>query len=392
MILESSSVPHRCVIIIPTYNNDQTLMAVLDEVLSFGTPTIVINDGSSDSTADLLSHRTDVTVLSHDSNEGKGSALREGFEYAYEQEFSHAITIDADGEHALSEIPVFLSKIDEDPEALWIGSRKNPHGKSPRIAMPFTGFLGNIGIRLFTGVTLTDCQSGFRLYPLHPIVPLELKRNRFDYEQEVLLEASWSGVELKEFPISVVEQSREDTVSHYHPLKDFLRISRVHTRAMITRFINPFSSLKVEGKNSREKIYNLVKQELVSHTTPLKGALAFSLGVFMGIFPIHGFQVVVLMFLATKLKLNRPLAFLGVNVSAPPFLPFLAIAAVKTGDLFLPGSISGDITSDTIEKGGAAFMAFMLGSTLLAPVASIIAFVISYPLFLHVKRGFGSRH
>lgn len=376
-----------CAVVIPTFNNEQTITSVIDAVLPFCETIIVVNDGSTDNSSEILSLRSDITLLNQNENSGKGAALRRGFSFAVDNGFSHVITIDADGEHNPEEIPRFLEKMSEEPETLWVGARPIHSGEKNRMRY-IHRFIGNSGIRIFAGFTLSDCFSGFRLYPLSP-TSLACKSNRIDYEQEVLLESAWSGVELKEFDLEMVVLPDELKGAHYHPLKDVLRILRVHIKAMVTRFLNPFSSLKVEGNTTRQKVKNLVKQELLNHTTPLKAAIAFSLGVFMGIFPVHGFQVVTLMFLATKFRLNRPIAYLGVNVSAPPFIPFLILGAIKLGDVFLPGVIdTSEIDDSMIKKGGVGFAAFLLGSAMLAPIGAVIAFIISYPIFsvMNIRR------
>ncbi len=379
-----------CAVLIPVYNNEQTVATVIDQVKGRIDRIIVVNDGSTDRTSEILSLRSDIELISHEINRGKGAALRTGFEYAFAHGVTHVLSIDADCQHNADEIPLFLEKCAEDPESIWIGARTIfGSGKAP-LKNRLGRWFGNIWIRLFTGFDLHDTQSGYRLYPLAHLTPLEIKTNRYDYEQEVLLEAAWAGVTLKEFPIQQIYQSKEERVSHFRPFRDFMRIAKVHIRAMV-RHLNPFTTLAVEGNSVGEKIKNLAVRELTSHTTPLKASVALASGVFFGILPIHGFQVVTLMFMATKMKLNRPLAFLGVNVSAPPFLPFLIFAGVKIGDLFLPGSIqSVEVSGSLIEKGGAGFLAFLLGSLILAPVAASIAFLISFPIFSVIgpqKRG-----
>jgi len=375
-----------CAVLIPVYNNEQTIATVIDQVKCQIDRVIVVNDGSTDRTGAILTNRSDIELVCHEKNRGKGAALRSGFEYAFAQGITHVITIDADGQHNTDEIPLFLEKSTEDSESIWIGARTvEGSGKVP-FKSRLGRWFGNIWIKLFTGFALADTQSGFRLYPLTHLEPLEIKSNRYDYEQEVLLEAAWAGVPLKEFPVQQIYQSKEMRVSHFRPFLDFMRIGRVHSRAML-RHLNPFNSIKVEGKTAGEKVRNLIRGELTSHTSPLKASYAFSLGVFMGIFPIHGFQVVALMFVATKLKLNRPISFLGVNISAPPFLPFLIIGAVKLGDLFLPGSLQSlELTGTAVEKGGAGFLAFILGSVILAPIGAILALLISFPFFYSISR------
>lgn len=374
-----------CAVLIPVYNNENSVGTVIDQVKSQIDRIIVVNDGSTDRTGEILASRTDIELISYEINQGKGAALRTGFEYAFAQGVTHVLTIDADCQHNTDEIPLFIEAMNRDPESIWIGARTvYGSGKAP-FKSRLGRWFGNIWIRLFTGFDLHDTQSGFRLYPLAHLAPLEFKTNRYDYEQEVLLEAAWAGVSLKEFGIQQIYQSKEERVSHFRPFVDFMRIAKVHVRAM-SRHLNPFSSLKIEGKSFGEKLKNLVIQELTSHTTPLKASIAFATGVFFGLLPIPGFQVVSLMFVATKFNLNRPIAFLGVNVSAPPFLPFIIFGTVKLGSLFIPDMIDmNNLGEDTIKKGGAGFLAFVIGSLIIAPIIAVVAFLLSYPIFSGIR-------
>jgi len=374
----------RCAILIPVYNNEKTISRIIEQSLQHCSDVIVVDDGSTDTTNQQISQLTNITLMVNHTNIGKGSALKMGFEYAFEEGFTHVITLDGDGEHNPNDISVFLETLKECTDTLWIGSEylSTSETNSPTIRKRVGRRIGNSFMQLFTGFKLTNSHSNFRLYPLTPLEPLELRSKRFEYEQEVLIESAWAGVPLCEVSITPVTVSSEEYVSHTSPLKDFFRLVRVHGRASFRHFLTPFSSLKAEGNTTREKIRNIITRELTSHTTPLEASKAFSLGVFMGIFPVHGFQVVVLMLLASKLKLNRPIAFLGVNISIAPLLPIIIVAAVKVGDLFLPGTIdTSGISENLIQEGGEGFVAFIVGSLILAPLLAVIAYFVSLPIF-----------
>ena len=155
---------HFCVIV-PTYNNQKTLKKVLDSILDFTTNIIIVNDGSTDSTSEILKSYSQVTQIHHPKNLGKGRALRNGFRKALELGFEYAITIDSDGQHFAADIPVFLKAIQDEPNALLIGSRNMTQENVPKKSS-FGNKFSNFWFKFETGIKLDDTQSGFRLYPL----------------------------------------------------------------------------------------------------------------------------------------------------------------------------------------------------------------------------------
>src|SRR6185369_10013760 len=110
-------------VIVPTYNNAGTLGNVLKGVQAQTSQIIVVNDGSTDSTADVLSQFSGMTIISYPNNQGKGWALRTGFKKAVELGFENAITIDSDGQHFAEDIPKFLDELEQHPGCLIIGKR-----------------------------------------------------------------------------------------------------------------------------------------------------------------------------------------------------------------------------------------------------------------------------
>ncbi|MEP7168627.1 MAG: glycosyltransferase family 2 protein, partial [Bacteroidota bacterium] len=104
-------------VLIPTYNNEKTLRQLIEDVLKFTDQIIVVNDGATDSTPQILSQFPALTVVTFPVNKGKGIALREGFKKALEKSFRYAISIDSDGQHFPSDFPKFLEKISLEPDS-----------------------------------------------------------------------------------------------------------------------------------------------------------------------------------------------------------------------------------------------------------------------------------
>ncbi len=228
--------------IIPTYDNGKTVCQVIREVGRYVPDVIVVDDGSRDGTDALLRRLTDGTggqrtsgetptgimVVTHGKNRGKGQALKTGFAKARELGFTHAITIDADGQHYPSDLPVFLRAIDEHPQAIIVGSRNlNADGMPSRNS--FANKFSNFWFRLYTGVSLPDTQTGYRAYPLDRLHGLRLLTSRYEAELELLIFAAWHGEELWPLPIKVYYPPREERVTHFRPVADFARIFLLNT-------------------------------------------------------------------------------------------------------------------------------------------------------------------
>ena len=215
-------------VVIPTYNNGGTVGQVVSDVLAYCSDVLVVNDGSTDGTAEVLSKIAGIVVLSHAKNRGKGSALKTGFRYARQQGFAYAITIDADGQFFARDIPSFLQANKEHPGALVMGSRRLGEvelSKGSRFANNFSNFW----FHLQTGKKLPDTQGGFRLYPLRKIRGLSLLTSRYEAELEILVFASWHGVEIVPIEVDVYYPPAGERVSHFRPGADFARISVLNT-------------------------------------------------------------------------------------------------------------------------------------------------------------------
>lgn len=369
-------------IVIPTYNNASVLRAVVEDVKRHVSDEliIVVNDGSTDTTDQILQKISGIEVLSYSNNCGKGIALRRGFQKAFELGATNVITFDGDGQHLPEDLSLFIEKTTEKPETLFIGHRIIPYDKGvePPSRSTVGKKFGNFWYKFITRISLSDTQCGFRSYPLSKVLAIHSKRKKYEYEQELLIKMAWNGVEIQELDIHIYYQPEEESMSHFRPVRDFIHISRVNSKYAFIRVVNPFLFLDVPGNSWREKIKALVKHELRGNTTPQKAALSVSVGVFFGLSPIHGFQVISSMGIALVCGLNKPLTFLGVSISSAPMLPFIIALEIAVGKIFVSQSL---FTMETkLSKALYGGAVFGVGAIVIAVLGFILSYIILYPI------------
>lgn len=218
--------------VIPTYQNAKTLLKVVADVHRVVDTVFVVDDGSDDGTAALLDKATGnerpEKVLTHPKNCGKGAALKTGLTYARQQGFRYAVTVDADGQHRADDIPALLKAVEEEPDALAIGSRGLQHENMPAKST-FANRFSNFWFALQTLQRLPDTQSGLRVYPLRRLHGLRWMSARYEAELTLLVFSAWAGVKLLPVPVSVYYPPRDQRVTHFRPGRDFTRISVLNT-------------------------------------------------------------------------------------------------------------------------------------------------------------------
>lgn len=218
--------------VIPTYQNAKTLLKVVADVHRVVDTVFVVDDGSNDGTAALLDKGTGSErpekVLTHPKNCGKGAALKTGLTYARQQGFRYAVTVDADGQHRADDIPALLKAVEEEPDALAIGSRGLQHENMPAKST-FANRFSNFWFALQTLQRLPDTQSGLRVYPLRRLHGLRWMSARYEAELTLLVFSAWAGVKLLPVPVSVYYPPRDQRVTHFRPGRDFTRISVLNT-------------------------------------------------------------------------------------------------------------------------------------------------------------------
>ena len=217
----------KCCVIIPTYNNHATISRVLSDVMRYTRNIIVVNDGSTDATAQILNNFRDLEVLHIPKNKGKGNALKTGFKTAQNLGFDYGISMDSDGQHFPDELHVFLETLEQhlpqQPDLLIIGARKMDDPSVPNKSSIGNRF-STLTFWLETGIKLTDTQCGYRLYPLKAVNSLRLFTSRFELEIEVIVKAAWEGVKVINRPVKVLYDP-EERVTHFKPWQDVARIT-----------------------------------------------------------------------------------------------------------------------------------------------------------------------
>ncbi len=374
-----------CCVIIPTYNNEKTLQRVVDGVLAQTQHVIIVNDGATDGTTTLLGTYQEVEIITFPQNKGKGMALRAGFKKAIALGYQYAITIDSDGQHFPSDLPLFLKELkQQDPKQplVLIGSRKMDDPSVPGKSS-FGNKFSNFWYYIETGIKLTDTQSGFRLYPLDVIKKMSLFTRKFELEIEVIVKLAWRNVTVRNIPIQVLYDP-DERVSHFRPFQDFTRISILNTWLVILTLLwylpkRLLFTLKKKGFKTvwREEI-------LKSDDPPLKKSAAIMLGVFIGIAPLWGLQTVLVLSLATLFKLNKAVAFLCSNISIPPVIPFIVYISYQLGALIMGREMDMALDIEAIRSGGDMFKGvtqYLIGSLFLALLVTLVLGVSSYLYF-----------
>ncbi len=376
------NVIHACVIV-PTFNNDKTLERVLTGVLTFsnGNDVIVVNDGSTDNTdAVLEKFRNRIILLKNEKNQGKGFSLRKGFAEAINRGFKNAITIDSDGQHYPDDISVMIENAQLHPGALLMGSRnmnqENVPGKSS-----FGNKFSKFWFWIETGQKLPDTQTGFRLYPLDELKHIRLFTRKFETEIEVIVRLAWRDVKIIAVAVKVLYDP-DERVSHFRPFRDFTRISILNTCLVFLTLIY-FLPKRIIQYLWRKGIITVLKEEIFrSDESNFKKAASVGFGVFMGIVPIWGFQLLVGIPLAVLMRMNKVLFIAAANISIPPMIPLIIFASYYTGGFFVKEKMRFQSLAEiNLESIHANFIQYATGACILAVIAGAIAAVITYMAF-----------
>jgi glycosyltransferase involved in cell wall biosynthesis len=360
----------RFCVIIPTYNNQKTLSRVISSVLEQTSKIIIVNDGSTDTTSEILKGYPNLTQIHFSKNSGKGMALRKGFQKAISLGYEYAITIDSDGQHYASDIPLFIDEISNNGEALLIGSRNMTHENIPKKSS-FGNKFSNFWFWFETNTKLTDTQSGFRIYPLKSI-PVNYFTNKFEFEIEVIVRSAWKEIPVKNIPINILYDPNE-RVSHFRPFKDFTRISILNTILVIVAllYIKPRDFFRGFKKKGFKQF--LLENILHNEDSNVKKSLSIALGVFVGISPFWGFQTAIVLLLAVAFKLNKVISFAFSNISFPPLIPFVIWGSLKIGSYFIqtgkPLLLNTSMTFSDVQNNIGQYL---VGSFILATILAML--------------------
>jgi glycosyltransferase involved in cell wall biosynthesis len=275
----------QCCIVVPTYNNAPFLPNFLKELAAVTHRVVIVNDGSTDNTAEILNQfQNDFHIVHLPKNRGKGMALRTAFKKAFEMGYQYAITIDSDGQHLISDLFMFLDKIEAEPGSMIVGARNMEQEGVPGKSS-FGNRFSNFWYYVETFKKLPDTQSGYRLYPLEPISKMRFTTVKYEFEIEVLVRLAWKGVPVTHVPVSVIYHQDGSRISHFRPFKDFSRISVLNTVLVLIAFlyVHPVRFIRSLTWQNIKAFFNKHLFDTQESNAQLAKEMGF--GFFMGIFP-----------------------------------------------------------------------------------------------------------
>lgn len=220
-------------VLIPVYNHEHAIGAVVKAVLATGLPCILVDDGSTAACARVLDRLAveapqQIFLLRHDANHGKGGAVVTGIRYAARAGYSHVLQIDADGQHCVADIPRFIEHAASQPSALIVGYPQ--YDDSVPAARLYGRYLTHVWVWINTlSLQIRDSMCGFRVYPVAAVLALTQRRRlgeRMDFDTEVLVRLVWDGLAVVNVGTRVGYPS--DGVSHFRMWRDNFLISRMH--------------------------------------------------------------------------------------------------------------------------------------------------------------------
>lgn len=366
-------------VVIPVYNNHTTVRAVALAARQELPHVVVVDDGSTDTDVAALFRDTDIAVLRHTVNQGKGQAILTGLRHVREQGGKFMITLDADGQHLPADIPKFLPILESEPATLVIGARRmnapNVPGSS-RFGMHFSDFW----LRLETGMAMRDTQSGFRAYPVDLVSQLSCASRHYDFEVEILARAAWAGLKVKSVDVNVVYGEPGQRISHFRPFLDNLRLTHRHVLLVLRRLL-PWGHKQLVAPE-QENIWawfwhpvRLFKMLLTEHATPTELGMGAALGVLLGALPLIGIHTVLIIYVASRLRLNRLIGVVSQNICLPPVVPFIC---VEIGYFLRHGEWLREMTMEAwIHQAPQRIWEWFLGALIAAPIlAAITGFIV----------------
>lgn len=373
---------------VPVYNNGATLKAVVSSCLSVVKNVVVVDDGSADADVTSLLSGMDVTVLKHERNLGKGQAILTASRFIEERGGLYMITIDADGQHYPEDIKKIVPLIALDESNIVIGSR-NFHTANVPASSRFGRAFANFWLKVETGKSVDDCQSGFRAYPVRYLNLLRFKGTRYDLEAEVLAKAVWAGIKLETAPINVNYPKAEERVSSFRPFLDNLRLTRIHAM-LVGRRLLPVPHKKLVKSEPRID-YSLLRHPgkvlwmlLQENATPEGLALSAAVGLFLAVLPLLFLHTLVILYVSLRLNLNKIVSLNVQHLAVPPFIPALCI---EVGYFVRHGRWLTDLSFRTVfDQFSSRLFEWFLGSLIIAPLAALLIGVLMFIAASAIKR------
>lgn len=392
------------VVVAPTYNNAATLDDILARTRALGLPVIVVNDGSTDGTAEVLAtarwrNDPDVAVVTHPRNRGKAAALMTAFAAAAEAGFTHAATLDTDGQLDPEQIPALLALSRSHPQALVIGRRdetiegypsKNRLGRR----------LSNLFVWMESGVRVSDSQCGLRVYPVEFVRAAGCRSGRYGFETEIITRAGWARRAILESPVRCRYFPGEKAVSHFRPWRDSLRAIAMHGRLLLRALVPMGRGTTARPQAAGGSAWSW--RRLLEWVSPVAAwrqlradeagretaAAGLAVGAFIANLPAYGLQTVLSLYFAKRLHLHPLAVVAGSQLSTPPVGPVLIALAVAVGHALLHGRLPAlaDYGPRIAQGGiwpvvGAFLLEWVVGALIVGLFCAVVTFSIATRLF-----------
>ena len=255
-------------VVIPAYNEENTIRDLAQRALKYCDLVIVVDDGSTDATSSRADN-TGAVVLRNEQNLGKAGAMWRGMQFALSRNMERIVTLDGDGQHRPEDIPLLMEEAERNPASVIIGSRLHEKDVIPRRRYLANRF-ANFWIAWAAGLPLEDSQSGFRVYPAAFLEGLTLdtgKEKGFVFESEILIEAGWKGFRVIPVRIPAIYH-KALRKSHFRPVGDIVKITRMvaarlfrrgmHPRGFYRAFIKPFHNRLLEKGFDRDAAFTFL--------------------------------------------------------------------------------------------------------------------------------------
>jgi glycosyltransferase involved in cell wall biosynthesis len=226
-------------VLIPSYNSGPQLLATAESARQFWDPVWVVVDGSTDGSDASLREEPGLRVLRLPHNQGKGAAVLHGLREAQARGFTHALTMDADGQHPADRIPAFMAASQADPEAVILGEPVFA-ADAPAIRVGGRKISNRLAALETLGGGIGDVLFGFRIYPIAPLIAVMDESpwmRRFDFDPEAAVRLVWRGVRPINLPAPVrYLRPEEGGVSHFHYGRDNVLLTWMHLRLLAGAF------------------------------------------------------------------------------------------------------------------------------------------------------------
>lgn len=386
---QSSRIPRdRIWCAVPVYNNGATVKDVVSACRDILRNVVVIDDGSTDADVAGLLSGLDVSIVKHGKNLGKGAAILTASRYVEDHGGLSMITVDADGQHVPRDIERFIPLLSEEKPGIIIGSRDFTAENVPSSSR-FGRAFANFWLKVETGQTIDDCQSGFRAYPVRELNLLKFKGQRYDFEAEVLAKASWAGLSLTTVPIKVRYPVPAERITSFKPLLDNVRLTLIHSMLVGRRLlplphrklVNNVSAFDLSLLRHPGKVLNML---LLENATPVGLAMSAAIGVFLAVLPLLFVHTLVILYVSMRLNLNKMVALNVQHLAMPPFIPALCI---EVGYYLRHGAWLTDLSFKTVfEQFSSRVYEWFLGSLIVAPITAVLVGGLMYIAAIVIKR------